>query len=75
MSKSTPPIPDIKGKGVTGFFRDVRREMKHVNWPTRQESTRLTGVVLGVCGLLAVVLTALSVGLETILQMIGIGGH
>lgn len=75
MSKSTPPVPDIKGRGLSGFFRDVQREMKHVNWPTRQESTRLTGVVLGVCGLLALVLTALSFGLEMLLKMIGVGGH
>ena len=49
--------------------------MKHVNWPTRQEALRLTGVVLGICGLLAFVLTALSFGLEMVLKLIGIGGH
>lgn len=75
MSKSTPPIPDIKGRGISGFYRDVMREMKHVNWPTRQESTRLTGVVLGVCGLLALVLTGLSFGLEVLLRMVGIGAN
>lgn len=72
---SQPPIPDIKGRGIQGFYRDVVREMKHVNWPTRQESTRLTGVVLGVCGLLALVLTALSFALEMLLKVIGIGAH
>ena len=70
---STPPVPNLKNKGITGFFKDVQREMKHVSWPTRQESLRLTGVVLGVCGMLALVLTILSFGLETVLKMIGIG--
>ena len=75
MSKTTPPIPDIKGRGISGFYRDVLREMKHVNWPTRQEAFRLSGTVLGVCGLLAVLLTTLSFVLEQGLKIIGIGGR
>ena len=76
MSKPTPTISGpFRGKGISGFYRDVVREMKHVNWPTRQEATRLTGVVLGVCVLLALVLTALSLGLEQILHALGIGGQ
>lgn len=71
---SNLPLPDSKGRGIQGFYRDITREMKHVNWPTRQEALRLTGVVLGICGLLAFVLTALSFGLEMILKLIGIGG-
>lgn len=75
MSKTTPPVPDIKGRGIQGFYKDVVREMKHVNWPTRQETTRLSGTVLGVCGLLAVLLTGLSFLLEQALRILGIGGH
>lgn len=43
------PVPNLKRRGVSGFLADVRREMKHVTWPTRKEATRLTGVVLAVC--------------------------
>lgn len=76
MSKLTPSSGGpFRGKGPAGFYRDVMREMKHVNWPTRQEATRLTGVVLGVCVLLAVVLTGLSFALEMLLKMLGIGGQ
>jgi len=73
-NKPTPPVPDIRGRGIAGFYRDVLREMKHVTWPTRSETTRLTGVVLGICVMLALVLTALSFVLEQVLHIIGIGG-
>lgn len=52
------PVPKSK-RGLKGYFSEVRREMKKVNWPSRPETMRLTGVVLGVCLLLVVVLTGL----------------
>ncbi|MBL8065266.1 MAG: preprotein translocase subunit SecE [Chthonomonadaceae bacterium] len=67
------PLPSSKGSGINGFYRGVLREMKHVTWPTRAEAMRLTGVVLGTCGLLALVLTGFSLGLEMLLGLIGIG--
>ncbi len=30
------------------FFEDARQEFKHVNWPTRQEATRLTIIVIAI---------------------------
>ncbi|MBS1721560.1 MAG: preprotein translocase subunit SecE [Armatimonadetes bacterium] len=74
MSGERTPLPDIKGRGISGFYRDVTREMKHVTWPTRQEAIRLTGVVLGVCGMLALILTAASWVLEMGLKLLQIGG-
>ncbi|MCW5936110.1 MAG: preprotein translocase subunit SecE [Fimbriimonadaceae bacterium] len=68
------PMVKIGRRGLTGFFRDVQREMRQVNWPTRQETTRLTGVVLGVCGLIALMLTVLSFLFEAALRMLGLGG-
>ncbi|HUC01451.1 MAG TPA: preprotein translocase subunit SecE [Candidatus Paceibacterota bacterium] len=29
------------------FFSEARTELRHVNWPTRQEATRLTLIVIG----------------------------
>ncbi len=46
-------------RGLKGYFQEVRREVKKVNWPTVPETHRLTGVVLGVCALLVAILTAL----------------
>lgn len=35
------------------FFAEARQELRHVNWPTRQEAIRLTLVVVGLSVLLA----------------------
>lgn len=32
---------------IRKFFDESRTELRHVNWPTRQEATRLTAVVIG----------------------------
>lgn len=52
------PVPR-SNRGIKGYFQEVRREIKKVNWPTVPETHRLTGVVLGVCALLVAVLTGL----------------
>lgn len=39
-------IPVVRG--VVGYFRGVSMEMGKVTWPSREETTRLTSVVLGV---------------------------
>lgn len=48
---------------------EARQEFKHVNWPTRQEATRLTMVVVGISLGIAVFLSvfdyAFSYGLGT----------
>ncbi len=33
---------------LTKFFGEARQELRHVNWPTRQEATRLTLVVVAI---------------------------
>ncbi len=38
------------------FFAEARQELRHVNWPTRQEAIRLTLVVVGLSIMLAVFL-------------------
>ena len=39
-----------------GFFGEVYAELRKAEWPTRQEATRLTGVVIAVAGLIGVIL-------------------
>jgi preprotein translocase SecE subunit len=85
MSKTTPanpgpsnpggsssgkiPIPGSK-RGVKGFFVDVGREMKKVNWPNKRETNRLTGVVLAVCFLVVVLLTGMSIVSDMIVRLV-----
>jgi len=33
---------------IKNFFAESRQELRHVNWPTRQEAVRLTSVVIGI---------------------------
>lgn len=47
-------IPIVRG--IAAYFRGVVAEMQKVTWPSREEATRLTGVVLGVTIAFAIVL-------------------
>ncbi|HUX36045.1 MAG TPA: preprotein translocase subunit SecE [Candidatus Paceibacterota bacterium] len=31
---------------IKTFFQETRQELRHVNWPTRQEAVRLTAFVV-----------------------------
>lgn len=44
-------------KSILTFFRDVQTEMKKVTWPTREETTQMTVVVI-----IATVITGVYVG-------------
>ena len=43
---------------ITKFFSEAKTEIRHVNWPTRQEATRLTLIVIGIAVGLAIFLVA-----------------
>jgi len=42
--------PDFgtRGRGFGQFLVEVRSELKKVVWPTREEMTKLTGLVVGI---------------------------
>jgi preprotein translocase subunit SecE len=41
---------------VVRYFRETRGELRKVTWPTRQESQRLTAIVLGVTAVMSIFL-------------------
>ena len=41
---------------IKNFFSESRQELRHVNWPSRNEAIRLTAVVIGISLGLAVFL-------------------
>lgn len=43
---------------IKNFFVESQQELRHVNWPTRQEAIRLTMIVIGVAVGLALFLGA-----------------
>ncbi len=48
-----------KSNPVTRYFRDTSAELKKVTWPTRQEATKLTIIVLIVVGFMSALLGTL----------------
>ena len=63
------PLPKSK-RGLKGFITEVQREMKKVTWPTRQETNRLTGVVLTVCFGIVTIIYTMSFVFEKIVDLI-----
>ncbi len=56
--------------GVSRFFNETRGELKKVNWPTRQEATNLTTIVLIVIASMAVFLGLLDILFSRIFSML-----
>jgi preprotein translocase subunit SecE len=46
QSARVPSLPT--GVSPTKFFREVTSELKKVTWPTRQETVKLTAVVIAI---------------------------
>ena len=44
------------GQSVINYLKGTRAELRRVNWPAREEATRLTAIVMMVTFLMAVVL-------------------
>lgn len=63
------PLPKSR-RGLKGFYHEVVREMKKVNWPTKLETNRLTGVVLAVTIMCVVILTALGFIFSSFINLI-----
>lgn len=55
-------------KKIVSFLKEVRLEMKKVNWPTRKETIRYTLIVIGVSVVVAVFLGGLDFIFTTILN-------
>jgi preprotein translocase subunit SecE len=55
-------------KRIKTFFIESWTELRHVNWPTRQEAVRLTSIVIGISLGIAVFLGAFDYLFSTILK-------
>jgi preprotein translocase subunit SecE len=55
-------------KRIKKFFTESWTELRHVNWPTRQEAVRLTSIVIGMSIGLAVFLGIFDYLFTTILK-------
>ncbi|MEK7537268.1 MAG: preprotein translocase subunit SecE [Patescibacteria group bacterium] len=53
---------------IVEFLKDVRAELRKVSWPSRQETIKLTGVVILISVILAAFLGLLDFGFITLLN-------
>lgn len=54
---------------IKTFWQEARHELRHVNWPTRKEAMRLTGIVIFLSLAIAVFLGAFDYLFGLALQM------
>lgn len=52
------------------FLKDVRRELKKVQWPNRRELTTYTSVVVLAVALVGAIIWVVDLGYQQILQLI-----
>ena len=50
------------------FLKEVRSEMEKVSWPSRQEATRLTLIVIGISVVVALFIGALDFGFTKMME-------
>ncbi len=53
---------------IITFLKEVKLEMKKVNWPTRKETIRYTLIVIGVSAIVAAFLGTLDFIFTTLLE-------
>jgi preprotein translocase subunit SecE len=56
------------------FFSDIIGELRKVVWPTRQETIRLTLIVIGLCVVMGIVLGAVDYGFSELVAKVLLGG-
>jgi preprotein translocase subunit SecE len=56
------------------FFSDIVGELRKVVWPTRQETIRLTLIVIGLCVVMGVILGAVDYGFSELVAKVFLGG-
>lgn len=53
---------------IGGFLRDVRQELRGVQWPTRQTTIRFTLLIVGVSAAVAIGTGLLDFGLSALVE-------
>lgn len=56
------------------FFSDIVGELRKVVWPTRQETIRLTLIVIGLCVVMGIILGTVDYGFSELVAKVFLGG-
>ena len=75
MSKKSQPQITRRKKSRFAFVGDTIMELRKVVWPTRQETVRLTMMVLIVCVVIGLLLGAIDYGFAELVTNIFLGGR
>lgn len=70
MSKETAEARPKIVTRIVEYFKDTRGELRKVTWPTREQATKLTLIVLAVTATMAVFLGALDYVFATLVRLI-----
>ncbi len=54
---------------ILTYFKEVKAEMVHITWPTREDTQFLTGIVLGGSLLVGLYIGGLDYGLTSLLGL------
>lgn len=73
-ARGSLPTPKMN-RGPKAYLNEVMRELKKVNWPTKAETNRLTGVVLIVCVTAGAILSGMGFVFGLIIDFVTKGGH
>ncbi len=66
--KKTSKKSGGQSNALLRYFRETRGELRKVTWPTREESQRLTAIVLGVTAVMALFLGLLDLIFSNAIQ-------
>ncbi len=61
------PQPDNR---IVRYFKETRAELRKVSWPTREQATNLTLIVLGVTVAMAIFLGMVDLLFATIIRLV-----
>ena len=70
MSKGTTPVGQKSDNRIVRYFKETRAELRKVTWPTRQEATNLSLIVLAVTVAMAIFLGAVDLLFATVIRLI-----
>jgi preprotein translocase subunit SecE len=68
-----------RGQGLVSLFRDLKGEIKKVNWPAPRQAANMTAVIVALSAVLGVFLGAVDYGFQELfrllLQGLGAAGY
>lgn len=69
MADTNTTSPKKKSGGSKKFFRETLAEMKKVTWPSKEQLTKNTLIILAFIVVTAVVISALDLGFEQLFRL------